>query len=272
MSGAVKTIKSAFFGGAEKEAGQQLSGGFRAAGETFAAAGEKGQALFQPFVGPGQGAFDIQSALSGALGPEAEQQALSDFQLSPGQRFLRDAGNRNILQNAAAIGGVGGGNVRKALVQFGIGTAAQNLDTRFSRLGAITNIGQQALANQQQAIQFGASGLAQGQIGAAEARASGTIGQAAGIRSGIEQTAKLAGAAVAFSDPILKENIKQIGTLPNGLGWYMWDWKTKALDIVGTQKTQNEGVMADEVQTLLPEAVFINKGYRMVDYRRILNG
>ena len=268
MSKVLKTAKSAFLGGAEKTAGKQLEAGFQASGATFAGAGKEGRALFQPFVGPGQGAFDIQSALSGALGVGAEQRALTDFQESPGQRFLRERGEQTLLRNAAAIGGIGGGNVRKALTEFGIGTAAQDLQNRFNRLGTITNVGQNALANQQQAIQFGATGLAQGQVGVAQAQAQGTLGEAAAIRQTVTQGAQLA----AFSDPILKENIKRIGTLPNGLGWYGWDWRTEALDIVGEQKAQNQGVMADEVEVLLPEAVFINKGYRMVDYGRVLNG
>jgi len=78
-------------------------------------------------------------ALSGAEGPEAEQQAINEFMESPGQKFLREEGERALLRNSAAVGGLGGGRVREALVKYGIGTAAQNKQQRLNNMMGLIN-------------------------------------------------------------------------------------------------------------------------------------
>jgi len=65
---------------------------------------------------------------------------------------------------------------------------------------------------------------------------------------------------MALSDRRLKSNIVRLGDHPLGIGWYEYD-------IFG-QRT--EGVMADEVLTVRPEAVALHpSGYYMVDYGRL---
>lgn len=65
-----------------------------------------------------------------------------------------------------------------------------------------------------------------------------------------------------LSDRRLKKNIEPVGQLPNGLTWYKFDY---------IWDEPSEGVMADEVEQLIPEAVSINEdGYKMVDYSRIM--
>lgn len=65
---------------------------------------------------------------------------------------------------------------------------------------------------------------------------------------------------MAMSDRRLKSNIVRLGDHPLGIGWYEYD-------IFG-QRTQ--GVMADEVLTVRPEAVAVHpSGYYMVDYGRL---
>lgn len=64
-------------------------------------------------------------------------------------------------------------------------------------------------------------------------------------------------AIMRFSDRRLKSNIQRIGTHPLGIGYY-------AYDIAGRHE---EGVMADEVLAVKPEAVHQHvSGYLMVDY------
>jgi hypothetical protein len=61
----------------------------------------------------------------------------------------------------------------------------------------------------------------------------------------------------AFSDRRLKSNIVRIGTHPRGIGVYEYD-------IFGERQ---RGVMADEVESVLPEAVAVHpSGYKMVNY------
>jgi hypothetical protein len=64
---------------------------------------------------------------------------------------------------------------------------------------------------------------------------------------------------------ILKENIARIGTHPLGIGLYLFDYKPEYRERWGHGKQL--GVMADEVETLLPEAVSVHPdGYQMVNY------
>ena len=89
----------------------------------------------------GGAAYDLQAALSGALGPQAQTEAYANYQESPGQAYLRDQGERAITRNASATGGLQGGNVLQALQRHGIGIAAQDFDANFNRLGSLSDKG-----------------------------------------------------------------------------------------------------------------------------------
>lgn len=68
--------------------------------------------------------------------------------------------------------------------------------------------------------------------------------------------------AMMMSDRRLKSNIKRLGTLPNGLGWYSYH--------IGSR--DDEGVMADEVEQLIPSAVItMASGFKAVDYAQVFN-
>jgi hypothetical protein len=65
-----------------------------------------------------------------------------------------------------------------------------------------------------------------------------------------------------------KENIRQVGTHPAGFGLYLFDYKPEFRDAFGHGR--KFGVMADEVEKVVPEAVVVREdGYRGVDYSRI---
>ena len=67
------------------------------------------------------------------------------------------------------------------------------------------------------------------------------------------------------SDRTVKENIVRIGTHPLGIGLYLFDYKPEFREQCGHGR--RFGVMADEVETVVPEAVCEHPaGYRMVDY------
>jgi hypothetical protein len=76
----------------------------------------------------------------------------------------------------------------------------------------------------------------------------------------------LGGAGImAFSDIRMKENIKQIHWLPNGLPVYEYEYKPEFKDIAG--HGVHIGVMAQEVEMVQPKAVITNaNGYKMVNY------
>ena len=69
-------------------------------------------------------------------------------------------------------------------------------------------------------------------------------------------TAGVLGAA-AISDRRLKKLIRKVGKLKNGLNLYAWIYKWGEPGL---------GVMADEVEKLIPEAVIEFNGYKMVNY------
>ena len=68
-----------------------------------------------------------------------------------------------------------------------------------------------------------------------------------------------------FSDPRMKENVVKIGKLDNGLNLYKFDYKPEFKDIAG--HGSHVGVMADEVEAIMPKAVIQHaNGYKMVNY------
>jgi hypothetical protein len=71
-------------------------------------------------------------------------------------------------------------------------------------------------------------------------------------------------AGAIFSDSNLKSNVKKVGTLESGAGWYTWDWKEIAEELVGDQV--GEGVMAQEFMHYEPDAVSMQNGYLAVNY------
>ena len=107
-----------------------------------------GQAIggFDPFAQQGTGAGNIQAALSGALGVQAQQAALANLQ--PVNAFLQEQGDRAVTRNASALGGLGGGNVLKELTRFGQGLAGQSAQQQFANLGTVAERGFGALTQQ----------------------------------------------------------------------------------------------------------------------------
>jgi len=78
---------------------------------------------------------------------------------------------------------------------------------------------------------------------------AGAVGTAVGGPLGV--------AGLFNSDRRLKSNIVRVGTHPLGIGIYEYD-------IFGERQ---RGVMADEVESVLPEAVVTRpNGYKMVNY------
>lgn len=67
------------------------------------------------------------------------------------------------------------------------------------------------------------------------------------------------------SDRRAKENVIQIGEHPLGIGLYLFDYKPEFRDEWGHGR--QFGVMAQEVEPLMPEAVSMHSnGYKMVNY------
>lgn len=153
-------------------------------------------------------------------------------------------GQSGILQFGAAAGG-------NAMGGFGV---AQGAAGGVNQGAAVPMSGYQA---GMQAQQFNAS-LYQ-RMGSdamsAQAQSSAGIGNFLGSALGMA-------AGIKWSDRRLKENIKPVGVLSNGLQLYAYNY-------IGASTT-HIGVMADEVEQVIPEAVTVDSdGYKMVDYSLI---
>lgn len=248
------------------------------------------QRTLDPYYQGGTDAQQLLAAQSGALGADAQQQAFDDFIASPGQQYLRDQSEQAILRNAAATGGLQGGNVLQALQQNAIGLAAQDLQNQQNVLGALAqgglSAGSQLGAGQQRAGELIANNLSgtagnianllTGSTGNLQQLLAGLGGvsvpgiqQTQGNIGGLGQLASGIGTGLSiFSDLRLKENLTKIGETLKGHNLYTWDWTEEAKDIVGGQPPI--GVIAQEVEQTQPEAVHEKNGYLAVNYQMVM--
>ena len=104
------------------------------------------QDAMSPYVEAGEQSLGQQQALSGALGPEAQQAAYDAIQGSAGFQSMLAQGERGILQNATATGGVRGGDTQGALARYSPQLLGQAIDQRYSQLGGLTQMGQASAA------------------------------------------------------------------------------------------------------------------------------
>jgi hypothetical protein len=135
------------------------------------------QKLLSPYVQAGTPALQQQQAFLGLSGQPAQQKAIQGIEQSPQFTSLLQQGENAMLQNAAATGGLRGGNVQGALAQFRPQLLNQLLEQQYSRLGGLTSLGQQSAAGQATAgMQSGANiATLLGQQG--QAQAGGILGQ-----------------------------------------------------------------------------------------------
>jgi len=172
-----------------------------------------GQAIdrLNPYSSTGAEAQQREAALSGALGADAQQQAVSQFMESPGQKFLRERQEQALLRNASATGGLRGGATLTALQEQASGIAAQQQQQQLENMRNIAQRGQSAATQQGQ---FGQTG------GLAGANLIGQIaGQQAGIQSGAGQNmSNLSAQSGQFAGNLLNQLGGQVSGLRSGLG------------------------------------------------------
>lgn len=183
-------IVDTFFGGAERKAGKAEVAGITEGIEEQRRQFDLTREDFAPGIEAGDVSRERLLEFLGIRGPEAEQRALSGFTESPGQAFLRERGIRQANRAASVSGGLGGGNILEELNRQGIGFAGQFLGERKDRLAGLAGQGLRQVG-QQGVIGANISGNISGLLGQrGQARASGILGQAAGIRRGLSGVAK----------------------------------------------------------------------------------
>ena len=249
----------------------------------------------------GRGAAEAVSGIRSAGFGQAQQQAQQAFEQQRGAQQGLASMQAGIggqqAQLGQALGGLGqlSAGLSGQFGQIGGGLAGlgqQSQSQLGSQVNMLNQLGQQGQATQQAALsrQFaGAQQLAgepmqrllQGQqllagmpTGQISGGTSGSPYQPQSYQkpSGFSQALGALGSAAsiyAASDVELKENIKKVGELEPGVGWYTWDWNETGKSI-GAESEPAEGVLAQEVLEVKPDAVMVKDGYYAVEYGRIL--
>lgn len=150
-------------------------------------------------VGFTPGALQAQQALLGLGGADEQQAAIDALKASPQYTSLVQTGEEAILQNAAATGGLRGGNVQEALARYRPEVLAQLIESQYGKLGDITQLGQASAAGQASAGQTTGANIGNLLTQIGQARAGGALaeGQAySDVASSVGQVAMLKGLGV----------------------------------------------------------------------------
>lgn len=134
------------------------------------------QENLNPYMQAGQNALGGQEALSGALGPEAQAAAIAGIQAGPGFQSQLAQGERSILQNASATGGVRGGNTAGAMAQYSPQLLSQAVNQQYGMLGGLAGAGQNAAAGLGQAGMNMANNVSAGYADIGNAQAGQALG------------------------------------------------------------------------------------------------
>lgn len=127
------------------------------------------QALMQPYVQSGSDALRGQENLLGLNGKNQQQKAISTIENSPFFKSQYQQAENALLQNAAATGGLRGGNTQEALADNRANLLFGNVQQQLQNLSGVAANGQSAAAG------LGGQGLA---FGNNIAQGYGDIGQA----------------------------------------------------------------------------------------------
>lgn len=132
---------------------------------------EEMQKTLSPYVQAGNLSISAQMDALGLNGPEKQAAVMAELQNSPQFAAMARQGENALLQNAAATGGLRGGDLQGALAQFRPQTLASLFQQRLGNLGGLTQIGQASAAGQAAHGIESAGNIANllGQVGAATA-------------------------------------------------------------------------------------------------------
>lgn len=151
------------------------------------AAAAAGQQQLAPYAQAGLSSIKAQQDLAGLNGPAAQQAAIAALQASPEFTAKLALGEKSILANASATGGLRGGNVQAALAQFSPQLLADQINQQYTRLGGLTQTGLSASGGVVNLIQQGGAAAAGGELAQGRANAGyiGALVNAAGLYAGM---------------------------------------------------------------------------------------
>lgn len=132
-----------------------------------------------PFLEGGQKGFASILDLLGVNGTDPQGAAIASLKASPGFTSLYNTGADTILQNAAATGGLRGGNTQNSLANFGSGLLASTIERQLANLGGIANIGAGTAGNLGSLGQSNANSISSLLEAQGNAKAGGSLMQGA---------------------------------------------------------------------------------------------
>ena len=255
--------------------------GIRSAG--FGQAQNQAQQAFEAQRGAQQGLASLQGNLGAQQAQIGSQQAGLGSQMAG--LGLQEVGTAQALSGLGAQYGQVGQGIS--------GLALQGQNQLGNQVNMLNQLGQQGQATQQAALSrqyAGANQLANEPMGrllqgqqllagmpmGGLSGGTGTSGYQRGSYQDPSTFSKVAGAVGtvgtligALSDVDLKTNIKKVGELEPGISWYTWDWNDKG-KAIGAESEPAEGVLAQEVLEVKPDAVVVQNGYYTVDYSKVM--
>jgi len=104
--------------------------------------------ILRPYVETGYTSLNGMNTLTGQNGEEAYRAEIERIRTSPSFMAKLEQGETSILANASATGGLRGGNTQKALSEFSPTLLASEIDSQYSKLGGITQLGQASAAGE----------------------------------------------------------------------------------------------------------------------------
>lgn len=213
------------------------------------------------------GQFGAGAANQAALQNQGAANAMTQFNL--GNQLTAQQANQNAgLQGSQNRLGAANQLAQLGNLGFGMG---QDIQAGMAQSGALQQATQQAIIDQAKNQWQAYTGMPAETIGyLSQALGATTVPQS-------QQTTKQlglmdylsAGTAMMGSDKRLKKNIKQLGSLDNGMNIYRWEWN----ELAGEFGLEGEsvGVIAQEAADIMPDAVIESSdGYLLVDYSKVL--
>lgn len=259
--------------------------GDKLAGERLGAAETAGQGYLDQGIAPqqalaaqGQQGIDYYGNLLGLNGQEAASQA---FQGSPGYQWQQEQGIEALNRAANARGMLASGNNTQDILKYSQGLASQDYYNQLNAAQPYFGLGQGAASG----IQGGYTNKAElaantgGRLADYGWQSQTGIGQAKADRANQVANAEQAGSAntwgailglgeaaakaFAASDARVKTDIKQVGSLDNGLPVYLFRYKAGG--------PFQLGLMAQDVEEVNPGAVREFDGVKHVLYSAAVN-
>jgi hypothetical protein len=166
--------------------------------------------LTQPYIQAGGQALQGMQGLLGLRGAGEQQAAIQGIEQGAQFQEMARQGEQGILQNAAATGGLRGGNVQGALAQFRPALLNQLIESQYGKLAGLTAMGGTAAQNLLGIGQQTAAGLT-----SQEQQAAANVGNFM-TQMGAAQAAGITGAANAQAQG-LGGAVTSIGNLGQNL-------------------------------------------------------